>query len=266
MKQLKVKFTVINWKMITQFFMRPFRLFAGLVFLMGITLGSLSILRDQGFFKLSNLKIEISPEKELPVDFVDLRREKISSILSEYINQDLWQLPLEKLAKQVQQEDWVESIRMQRRWPNELDLYIEMREISFLLQGRAGKIFPIDQRGEILSEIPLSAAPDLSVLVGDELVKDKNLRKKAVLAQEEIPASGHFSRKNISEWRYDKKEGFVLTLMNSNTLVRLGEDNLQVKSQRVDQVLEYLKSHQIEARVIEADLSQKVLVRTRKAF
>ena len=63
---------------------------------------------------------------------------------------------------------------------------------------------------------------------------------------------------------YKEKEGFWLTLIRSGVEVRIGEELVPLKSARVSQVLDYLKSHQFEARVIDADLSQKVLVRLRK--
>ena len=39
---------------------------------------------------------------------------------------------------------------------------------------------------------------------------------------------------------------------------------IPIKAQRVSQVLEYMETRQLEARVIDANLSKKVLVRLRK--
>ena len=44
----------------------------------------------------------------------------------------------------------------------------------------------------------------------------------------------------------------------------MGDDQFIVKGARVNQVLEYLESNEFKARVIDATLSQKVLVRLRK--
>jgi cell division protein FtsQ len=52
--------------------------------------------------------------------------------------------------------------------------------------------------------------------------------------------------------------------MNKELRVKLGNENFESKSLRVSQVIDYIENKQIEARVIDANLSQKVLVRLRK--
>ena len=52
--------------------------------------------------------------------------------------------------------------------------------------------------------------------------------------------------------------------MSSGMRVNLGDDEVLKKSLRVSQVLNYVDEHQLDARVIDANLSKKVLVRLRK--
>ena len=53
-------------------------------------------------------------------------------------------------------------------------------------------------------------------------------------------------------------------MTQSGLRVKVGEDRVRTKSFRISQVLDYLDSRKFQARVIDANLSQKVLVRLRK--
>jgi cell division protein FtsQ len=66
---------------------------------------------------------------------------------------------------------------------------------------------------------------------------------------------------HVSEIGYDRKEGSWIKLLNSETRVNLGEEQFEIKSARISQVIEYLEGRNLKARVIDANLSKKVLVR-----
>jgi len=102
------------------------------------------------------------------------------------------------------------------------------------------------------------------LLQGSEFAKNQELRKKAVKVLEELPAEGLFSKRNISEMSYNSKDGFWISMMTSNMKVKLGEDQIALKSRRVSQVMDYLNKNNVNAKVIDANLSKKVLVRTTK--
>ncbi len=55
-----------------------------------------------------------------------------------------------------------------------------------------------------------------------------------------------------------------MTMIKTGIQVKMGEDQVSLKSARVAQVVDYLETRQFDARVIDANLSKKVLVRLRK--
>jgi cell division protein FtsQ len=55
-----------------------------------------------------------------------------------------------------------------------------------------------------------------------------------------------------------------MTLIKTGVRVKMGEDQMALKAARVSQVVDYLETRQFDARVIDANLSKKVLVRLRK--
>ena len=104
---------------------------------------------------------------------------------------------------------------------------------------------------------------DLPILRGANFHKDEVLRGKAVALLREVPDRGLFSKQNISEIRYEKKNGFILHLVNRNTLVKLGKDNFVQKSSFIERAMSYLESQRLEGRVIDARYSKKVVVKLR---
>jgi len=119
---------------------------------------------------------------------------------------------------------------------------------------RSGSILPVK-----LSKQDI----DLPILRGANFHKQEPLRSKAVALLTEIPTRGLFSKQNISEIRYEDKNGFVLHLVNRNTLVKLGKENFAQKSSFIERAISYLESQRLEGRVIDARYSKKVVVKLR---
>jgi cell division protein FtsQ len=138
------------------------------------------------------------------------------------------------------------------------------REVKLLFVNADGSLSPIVEDGNFLPSVSAKEAPDVALLEGEIFLKDTRLRKQAVGVINEIPKDGRFSQKTISEMSFDSKEGFWATLIQSGIRVKLGEENIPIKALRVGQVIEYMETRNLQARVIDADLSKKVLVRLRK--
>jgi len=130
--------------------------------------------------------------------------------------------------------------------------------------NKKGSLIPVMGDGKFLDPISSSEAPDVVLLEGETFYKTPELRKKAIQMIDEIPDIGSFSAANISAIRHDSKDGFWISLIKPAIDVKMGEDQFVVKGARVNQVLEYLDTNEFKARVIDANLSQKVLVRLRK--
>ena len=178
-----------------------------------------------------------------------------------YRGTSLWHLDLNKLEKELSVNSWIDESSLSRRWPSTLRILIRAKDVKMLLLTKGGKILPIVKNGEALDPIEIKQVPDVAVLVGEVFEKRKELRKKAIQVVEEIPYEGSFSQKTISEIHFDEKDGFWMTLIKNGIQVKLGQDQIALKSARVSQVLDYMTTHKQEAHVIDANLSKKVLVR-----
>lgn len=225
--------------------------------------GSVFLMNQKGVFNLENIEINILGFDSHPHYFSPLSQ-SVKDRLQVYRGKSLWLLDLKMISKEIFQEDWIAQARVSRKWPVDLEVTIVPKNIKLLLvQGNSG-FSPVDDQGKALQPVKSSQAPRLPILRSSIFVKDEKLRKQAVDFVQQLPVDGKFSQQSVSEIYYDNKRGFWTTLIDQNIQVNLGKENLPLRSARVAQVLEYMDSREMQARVIDADLSKKVLVRLRK--
>lgn len=218
----------------------------------------------EGFFRLQKIDIIIKSDKDSSVAYLQPWIEKLDVQLEKFKNTSIAELDLKKIYKDASDINWIQQILITRQWPSALKVEIVPQKIKFLYMSKKGFLIPVMEDGRFLDPINPSLAPDVAILSGDVFIDRPELRSKAIQILDEIPDKGIFSPTNISEIKYETKEGFWLSLVKTGIQVKMGEDQFVVKGARVNQVLEYLDTNDFKARVIDATLSQKVLVRLRK--
>jgi cell division protein FtsQ len=217
-----------------------------------------------GFFNLTrvDLLIEQSDNQVLKM------RDKISSLqnkLETHRGQALYKIELDRIKLLLSDEVWISSYQISRRWPSKIEVLIKPEKIYFSILSSTGELRPVIQTGEMLEAVKINASADVPIIRQSEFLTDEELRKRAIQLLKDVPMSGVFSRAEISEIQYSEKEGFTLFMSRDHLRVKLGEKQVRNKSLQVVQVMQYLENKKIQARVIDANLSEKVLVRLRKA-
>lgn len=239
------------------------RIFVLLILLPGAIASALWSLEQSGFFCIDSIEItleEVPPQPQfLQPLLIDFDKQ-----MESYRGQSLWRVDLFKISEQLSKLDWVEDVSFSRRWPSKLKVLLKPKEVYFVMLGKPGKLLPVMESGEILPAVDVKQAPDVPLLQSEIFQHDILTRKKAIDVIKEISNEGSFSRKNISEIHFDKRDGFWMTLVQNGVQVKMGEDRIALKSARVAQVLDYMEAKNFSARVIDANLSKKVLVRLRK--
>lgn len=241
-----------------------FKLFFVLAVLPSAIFGCLYYLNENGYFNISEIEVVLSEPPVGQEQFLNPFVEETNQLLKKYKGMSLWDIKLSRVNKELKDFEWIESISIKRSFPNTLSVTVVPVEVKLLYLGKNGNLIPIAEEGKILSPVNSKQAPDVVLLDGAEFMKDEDLRKRAVKAIEQIPETGAFSRATISEMRYDKKEGFWMTMVKTGIEVKIGEDQIPIKAVRISKVVDYLETHRFDARVIDANLSKKVLVRLRK--
>ena len=237
-----------------------------LVLIPGLIVSAVWYLNQKHFFDLTELdfKTEIIHENRTGKPILDNEIQLLSKKLDEFKGTSLFEVNLEKIQQTIESENWVKSVEIYREWPNKLKIVIDAYDVVLLYWMNEKKIFPILENNRLLEPLTVGQAPDRTITIEKKIFAESKVRKKAIELLNSLPGNGSFSSAKISEVGYDSKEGFWTELLNRDLRVKLGNENFESKSLRVSQVLDYIENKQIEARVIDANLSQKVLVRLRK--
>lgn len=226
-------------------------------------IGFFYFLDQRGFFNLSQIQIIVEDSSQFkfalkkPVEKLDQRLEQLRG-------QSLLSLKLRTIIEELDQETWIESFHLSRHWPSTLQLVVKPEKIFFNVINSKGEMTPVLENGFFLEPIKAGEAPDLPIATASVFEKSHQTRLKLIEILKQIPDQGTFSRRTISEIHFDARNGFSFSLVNSGLRVKMGEEKIRTKSLRVSKVLDYLDSKKFQARVIDANLSQKVLVRLRK--
>jgi len=225
---------------------------------------SVYTLDQRGFFAIEDVNLTVMTKSE-QLNFSKPYMDKLNLELSAYKGQSLWRLSLSGVSDKLKAKSWIKDFRISRSWPNGLDVEIEPKTLSLLYVDQTrlalGFVRPVTNDGALLPEVDTTQAPPLAMLKGEVFVKDLAKRKIAIELLKSLPEDGKLSHKIISEIGFDSKEGYWVEVAKSNIKIKLGDDQFAVKSARVSQVLDYLEKRDLKARVIDANLSKKVLVR-----
>lgn len=239
-------------------FSSAFIILPAVLFLSGYSLD------QKGFFQIKQVRINASTS-ESQRNFIAPKIENLKNKLSAFKGVSLWRFPLNQVAEILKQENWIQDYRLSRSWPSSLEIEIEPQPIAFLVQTSEGKqasaFNPVSQSGEVLDRVDSKEAPDVIISHDVILLKNKKIRDGAVAVLKSLPTQGRLHPSQVSEIGYDKKEGYWIRLVQSEMKINLGEDQFELKSARVSQVIDYLETRDLKARVIDANLSKKVLVR-----
>lgn len=246
--------------------MRAKRIFriSFVVFAILIIMSAPFFLQREGFFRISSVSVSLREGAVAPV-WLGKEWSRLLQESKTFEGQDLWSLDLDQVVAQIKARPWIREVSLIRSWPNELRLSIEPKELVALARGKKGYLMPVLEDGQQIDPEQLSAFVSLPVLSGELNTAQPERIAEALQLLRLFPEDGMLSRDRISEVGYHAKEGYWVLVMPFATKVRWGFRDFEKKISRVKQVMEYLDSRQIGARVIDADLSKKVVVRLRKS-
>jgi cell division protein FtsQ len=231
--------------------------------LCALTIGLLAFYHNDVFF-IRHIEIVIENPTETDSKLVKLWTQKIEQKLDYLSGKALFTTPIEKIRSDVEAEDWVISGSVRKSFPDTIVVQIISEKVAAAMVGEKGLMAPVSEKGKILKAVESGEVPDVPILVGEGLRKSSVLRQSAILMFHELPSEGRMGRARIAEIGYEEQHGFWTRTMDQKAKIFLGREDFQLRAHRVSQVLQYLDQRQIEARVIDAGLSKKVLVRLRK--
>jgi cell division protein FtsQ len=229
-----------------------------------VGLSVFNYLENEGYFKLNKIQVLVDNKKVQSSSYLAPLVAEVDSRLEKYRGVSLSRVDMKFLHNEFVQLKWIQSLQISREWPSTLNVLVTPKTVRFIYMNKKRELLPVGSDGEFMDPVLAKDAPDVALIEGEIFARRADLRKKAVQLMDEIPSKGTFSQSQVSDVHYENKNGFFVNLIKDEIQIKMGEDFFASKAARVNQVLDYLQLYKFEARVIDANLSQKVLVRLRK--
>lgn len=206
---------------------------------------------------------------QLDSEASDLMTESLKSSLKvgldEFIGKPIWEVPIRNIKNLVASQSWIENARIQRQLPNRILISITPKVTEALFIDSKGRMFPIFEDASLGKQVELNLAPDVLPVKGYSVWQNEMTRKTLVEMIKKLPKDGHIISQNIREITFHNDIGFSIDLNEPDTRLVVGVNDFSTKFQRLENVLSYIESRELQGRVIDATFSKKVLVRLRKA-
>ena len=219
---------------------------------------------DSSFFTLQDIVVSIGGENTPAEMKLGDRLQEIKTMLESFRGRSTWFISTNEVYASIANVPWIEQVEVRKVWPSQIAVSVRPRRTVAIISSSKGELQSVGVWGEILSASEVKLNMDLPLLQGSGLRQDQSLRRQAVELLMLLPSKGHVSTETVLGVDYNKQKGFVLQLGDNVGFVYLGEGQAQQKLYRVERVLEYLTTHSLESRVIDASFDKKVLVRLRK--
>lgn len=248
---------------------RTLKILSAFLFFPMLIAVSVYSLEQQGFFKIDKIEVKVDALNSQK-NFLAPKVAALQKRLDVIRGISLWEAPLSEISKSLRKERWIKEFQLSRVWPSGIELSIQTDDVAILVFsqsdeatsiGDVSAIKPITKSGQVLEKINSKAAPNAIITHDVNFLVSEKIRNGALVVINSLPATGKMQAAQVSEIGYDKNDGYWIKLLKSETKVNFGEEQFEIKSARISQVIDYLESRNLKARVIDANLSKKVLVR-----
>ena len=254
-------------------FRKLFKLTAAFILFPVALFLSVYTLEQRGFFKIDKVEIRIEVRTSQK-NYIAAKVGELQTRLDMIKGISLWRAPLSQVSQSLKEEKWIKNFQISRAWPSGIILTIDPDPVAILVLSQEGvnpvvsegsAIRPITESGQLLTKIKTSSSPNAIVTHDAVFLSNQKVREGAIEVIKSLPENGSMSAAHVSEIGFDKKEGYWIKLLKSETKINFGEMQFEIKSARISQVIDYLESRNLKARVIDANLSKKVLVRLQQS-
>jgi len=245
--------------------LRKFLTLCAFVLLFCVLVFSLKTLEAAKFFSISTIELEINGENENR-ELFSFDVESLRKHLKKYENVNMWEVEVGEIGQKLSQIPWVEDFIVFKSWPNKIEIKLQMSPIAFSVQeSQSTRIYFGNTRFTVVTQQNLSSngLGNFPNLVTENAKLTEDVISSTYHTLSLLKNRKYVDPKNIKSIIWNAQKGFRLLLKEPKTEVLLGFLDEPERIERVTRVIDYLKEHQIEARVIDSNFTKKVLVRLR---
>lgn len=223
----------------------------------GVLYGTYRILDSTTFFRLKN--IEVSSAKRLT-------REDILGLAGVEPGKDLLRMNLKRMGEHILQNPWVETVRINRYFPDGISIAITEREPAAIVN--MGFIYYLDKNANVFKVLNQGDKLDYPVVTGfseEELNSDPKGTKEALKDTCELlrilREKGAFILADVSEIHYDKGYGFTMFTASGALPVKIGAGDFAAKVERFARIYRDLMGQSQALQYIDLDYNDKIIVK-----
>ena len=242
-------------------FMRPLKMIAtgaaALSLVIGILYGCYRAITSVTLFSLKS--IEVSDTKHLT-------RDEILGLAGLEPGKDLLGMNLKRMGEHLLQNPWVETVRINRYFPDGVSIVITEREPVAIVN--MGFIYYLDKKGNVFKVLNQGDKLDYPVVTGfseEEMGRNPKGTKEALEATCELLKilrdKGAFILADVSEIHYDEGFGFTLFTASGALPVKVGAGDFTAKVERFARIYRDLLAKLPSIHYIDLDYSDKIIVK-----
>lgn len=223
----------------------------------GILFGCYRAITTATLFSLKS--IEVSTAKHLT-------RDEILGLAGVEPGKDLLHMNLKLMGEHILQNPWVETVRINRYFPDTVSIVITEREPVAIVN--MGFIYYLDSKGNVFKVLNQGDKLDYPVITGfseEALGSDPKGSKEALEATCELldilREKGAFILADVSEIHYDKGYGFTLFTAAGALPVKVGSGDFSAKVERFARIYRSLMVQLPSIHYIDLDYNDKIIVK-----
>lgn len=255
--RVKVQRQPINWGR----YLRPLTTIT-------LWLAGLSVVGSVAFFAY-RLSCSVVPfrVKNIEISSTErLTREDVLAIAGVEPGMDLLRLNLKSVCEQLSRNPWVESVRVQRFFPDRISIGIVEREPVAVIN--MGYIYYLDGKGVVFKTLSQGDNLDYPVVTGfseEDMATDPAGTEAALKSTcsllKVLQEQGAFILADVSEIHYDKGFGFTLFTTSGGLPVKVGMEDFAPKVARFSRIYKELMAQGRSLQYIDLDYGDKIIVK-----
>jgi cell division septal protein FtsQ len=208
-------------------------------------------------FSLKN--IEVSRTKHLT-------RDEILGLSGVEPGKDMLRMNLKLMGESLLQNPWVETVRINRYFPDSVSISITEREPVAIVN--MGFIYYLDRKGNVFKVLNQGDKLDFPVITGfseEEIGADPKGTREALVSSCDLlkilREKGAFILADVSEIHYDKGYGFTLFTASGALPVKVGSGDFPAKVERFARIYRDLMVQLPTIHYIDLDYNDKIIVK-----
>ncbi len=178
----------------------------------------------------------------------------------------LFAVKLREVVRKLQEDPWVDQVRVSRKIPHTLLIHVTQHEPQFILS--VGKFYYVGLKGEVFKELTSRVdSKDFPIFTGlkrQEIEQDpahaREIFGQAISLLSSYESIASVQKLGVSEIHYDKAEGFSVFPEKGKMRIVVGLDHFETKFNRLSLALEKLKQMKQSFASIDLNYQGKVIL------